>query len=361
MWIERLQVEQLRLFDRVELELGPGLNLFIGANGAGKTSVLEAVHVLANGRSFRGAVRDGLIRRGDNALRVYAEVHPGAAQPPRRLGVQRGLRDWTARIDGQTASVLSDLYRELAVVCFEPGSHALIAGGSDNRRRFLDWALFHVEHDFLTHWRRYQRALKQRNALLKTPGFDAATLAGWEVEMASSGECLTEQRRAYLARFEPVLREVSGRFLPEVGTLTLRFQPGWGGVPLAEALLATRGRDAAIGHTTVGPHRADWDVSYERLPGRETFSRGQEKLTVLACVLAQAALFASDRGSWPVVLLDDLASELDATHLGLTLDELSRGNAQVLITGTTALPQTGSGAHAPAMFHVEHGRVARLT
>jgi DNA replication and repair protein RecF len=289
MWIERLRIEQLRLFERVELELGPGLNIFVGANGAGKTSILEAVHVLANGRSFRGAVRDGLIRRGDSALRVYAEVHPDAERPARRLGVQRGLRDWSARIDGLDAAVLSELYRELAVVCFEPGSHALIAGGSENRRRFLDWALFHVEHDFLAHWRRYQRALKQRNALLKTPGFDLSTIGGWEAEMATSGERLTEQRRSYLSRFEPVLRDVAGRFLPEVGELALTFQPGWGGAPLMDALLATRSRDAAIGHTTAGPHRADWHVCYAGLPGRETFSRGQEKLTVLACVLAQAA------------------------------------------------------------------------
>jgi len=360
MWIERLRIEQLRLFDRVELELGPGLNLFTGANGAGKTSLLEAVHVLANGRSFRGAVRDGLIRRGDNALRVYAELHPDAAQPVRRLGVQRGLRDWTARIDGQPVSVLSDLYRELAVVCFEPGSHALIAGGSDNRRRFLDWALFHVEHDFLMHWRRYQRALKQRNALLKTPGFDVDSLAGWEAEMAASGERLTEQRRHYLDRFEPALRAVAQRFLPEAGSLALRFQPGWSRGALADALISTRSRDVAIGHTTVGPHRAEWEVSYERLPGREVFSRGQEKLTVLACVLAQAVLFASDRGTWPAVLLDDLASELDANHLALTLDELGRGNAQVLVTGTAALPRISTLAQASALFHVEQGSVTRL-
>lgn len=359
MWIERLRVEQLRLFDSVELELRPGLNLFTGANGAGKTSILEAVHVLANGRSFRGAVREGLIRRGDNALRVYAEVRTDASRPPRRLGVQRSLRDWTARIDGEPVALLSDLYRELAVVCFEPGSHSLIAGGSDHRRRFLDWALFHVEHDFLLHWRRYQRALKQRNALLKTAGADAAALEGWEAEMATSGERLTEQRRRYLDRFEPLLRAVAGRFLPEVGTLSLRFQPGWNTHSLAEALVASRGRDLALGHTTVGPHRADWEVRYERLPGRETFSRGQEKLTVLASVLAQAALFASDRGTWPVVLLDDLASELDAAHLSLTLDELASGNAQVLITGTAALPPGSSASHTATVFHVEHGVITR--
>lgn len=353
MWIERLTLEQLRLFQHAELRLGPGLNLFVGGNGAGKTSLLEAVHILANGRSFRGGIRDGLIRHGNSALRIYAEVHPGAERPVRRVGVERGIRDWTARIDGQSVSLLSDVAREVAVVCFEPGSHALISGGADVRRRFLDWALFHVEHAFLGAWRSYQRALKQRNALLKLPNPDARQLDAWEAEMASSGEALTEQRRSYLTRFEPVLLDVAHRFLPEAGQLSLRFAPGWGDLPLADALLNARGRDLAFGHTSVGPHRADWDVSYERLVSRETFSRGQEKLTVLACVLAQAELFAADRGTWPVVLLDDLASELDAAHLGMTLASLAEGGAQVLITGTAPLPAV----EGMRVFHVERGVV----
>lgn len=353
MWIERLSVEDFRLFGRAELCFGPGLNLLVGGNGAGKTSVLEAVHLLANGRSFRGGVRDGLIRHGAEALRVYAEVRGSVEQPVRRLGFQRGQRDWTARIDAQPVALLSDLYRELAVVCFEPGSHALIAGQADHRRRFLDWALFHVEPDFLGVWRNYQRALKQRNALLKAPNPAPALLDAWEVEMASAGETLTLQRRHYLERFEPVLLRVAQLFLPEVGQLRLQFSPGWRDIPLADALLAARGRDQAIGHTTVGPHRADWEVGYERLVSRETFSRGQEKLTVLACLLAQAELFATDRSGWPVVLLDDLASELDASHLRLTLDYLDRGDAQVLVTGTAPLPDTRPGTR---VFHVEHGR-----
>lgn len=362
MWIRRLALEQFRLFERIDFEPGPGLNTFIGANGAGKTSILEAVFLLASGRSFRGAIRDGLIRRGDSALRVYAEIESGsaAATEIRRVGVERGLRDWSARIDGQTAALLSDVSRELAVVCFEPGSHALIAGGAEHRRRFVDWALFHVEHDFLSLWRSYQRALKQRNALLKQPGADAAQLDAWELDMAVSGERLTVLRRDYLTRLEPVLLDVAGRFLPEAGQLALRFQQGWGDATLADALLQSRGRDLAFGHTTVGPHRADWDVRYERLPARETFSRGQEKLTVLACVLAQAELFAAEKGAWPIVLLDDLASELDSAHLALTLEHLGTSQAQVLITGTAplvAIPATAS----HTMFHVEHGRIAAGT
>jgi DNA replication and repair protein RecF len=358
MRLERLAIENFRLFDRAELMLEPGLSLFVGGNGAGKTSILEAVYLLAYGRSFRGAVKDGLIQRGSSALRVYAEVRDEGL---RRLGLERGVRDWQARIDGQPVSGLSELYREIAVVCFEPGSHELIAGGSEHRRRYLDWALFHVEPAFLPNWRRYQRALKQRNMLLKSGAPDPASLDAWESELDDSGQRLTQQRERYLDRLLPVLAALGADFLGEAGALTLRFQRGWSReVSLGEALRSARPRDAILGHTTVGPHRADWSVAYEHLPTRETFSRGQEKLTALACVLAQAELFAADRGTWPILCLDDLASELDRPHLEGALARLGRTDAQILLTGTERPAALDLWPGGLVTFHVERGKLARL-
>jgi DNA replication and repair protein RecF len=272
MRLERLALENFRLFDTAELLLEPGLSFFAGGNGAGKTSILEAVYLLAYGRSFRGAVKDGLIQRGRSVLRVFAEVRDEGLH---RLGLERGVRDWQARIDGQAVSGLSELYREIAVVCFEPGSHELIAGGSDHRRRYLDWALFHVEPEFLPNWRRYQRALKQRNVMLKSGSPDTGSLDAWESELDDAGTRLTSQRERYMQRLGPVLTALGLEFLAEAGPLAMRFQRGWSReVSLAEALRGARTRDAVLGHTTVGPHRADWAVGYEALPTRETFSRG---------------------------------------------------------------------------------------
>ena len=168
MHVTRLTVAGLRRFEQVSLTPDPGLNLITGDNGAGKTSLLEALHLMAYGRSFRGRVRDGLVRTGADAVEVFVEWEEGAAIRPRRAGLRHNGQAWTGRLDGETVGQLGELCAALAVVSFEPGSHALVTGGGEPRRRFVDWGLFHVEHNFLGLWRRYARALKQRNALLKS-------------------------------------------------------------------------------------------------------------------------------------------------------------------------------------------------
>src|SRR5688572_11302525 len=172
MRITRLDIAGLRRFERVSLAPGPGLNLLIGDNGAGKTSVLEALHLMAYGRSFRGRVRDGLIGTGATAVEVFVEWEEAASARTRRAGLRHGGQAWEGRLDGAPSRHLGDLGAALAVVTFEPGSHALIMGGSEVRRRVLDCGLFHVEPRSLPLWRRYARALKQRNAMLKARARD---------------------------------------------------------------------------------------------------------------------------------------------------------------------------------------------
>ncbi len=203
MQIRRLALHQLRRFSAVDLSPQPGLNLLTGDNGAGKTSVLEALHLMAYGRSFRGRVRDGLVRQGQEALEIFVEWDEQRANHPphrRKAGLRHSGQDWKGRLDGEDVAQLGNLCAALAVVTFEPGSHALVSGGGEPRRRFLDWGLFHVEPDFLSLWRRYSRALKQRNALLKQAA--PRMLDTWDHELAEAGEPLTSRRQHYLERLQ---------------------------------------------------------------------------------------------------------------------------------------------------------------
>jgi len=356
--LTRLQVAGLRCLAQVELVPGPGLNLITGGNGAGKSSLLEAVHVLGYGRSFRGRVRDGLVRTGCDAVELFAEWRD-AQDRPHRAGLRHAGARWEARLDGEPVATLGELCMALAVVTFDPGSHELVNGPAEHRRRYLDWGLFHVEPSFHAHWRRYARALKQRNALLKSRPAPAA-LAPWERELDEAGEAITGMRQAYLEAVEPFLAAAAADYLPELGALHLDFQPGWRrrDFGLGDALLLARERDLATGYTSVGPHRADWSLAYAALPGREALSRGQAKLTALACVLGQARAYAATHGDWPVVCLDDLASELDAPHQARVLGDLLASPAQVLLTGTERPPGLPVEAWNGVAFHVEHGQLS---
>jgi len=364
MRIDRLHLHSFRRFAEAELLPGPGFNLITGDNGSGKSTILEALHLLGHGRSFRGRVRDGLIRRGDTALNVYAEWQLG--DRAHRAGLRHSGGTWEARLDGSPVSHLGELCEALAVVTFEPGSHALIDGPSEGRRRYLDWGLFHVERadrggDFLLQWRRHARALRQRNALLRQHPRGHAQLDAWEHELADAGQALTLQREAHVARLQPHLDAMIAAVLPAAGAAEISLAPGWRReeVSLADALLLARDRDLQQGHTSVGPHRADLRLVLRELPGRDGLSRGQTKLAALSLLLAQAAYLAEQDGHWPVLQLDDLASELDRHHQARVLGTLHDSGAQIFVTGTETPDVLKQLAVAITPFHVEQGVIVR--
>jgi DNA replication and repair protein RecF len=358
MRLDQLRIHGLRCLTDVSVALDPAINVFVGANGAGKTSVLEAVFLLSHARSFRSGAAEALLQRGTPGLSIFAELRHSDDRAF-RLGLGRSGSRWEAKLDGDAVAI-GQLVRECAVVCFEPGSHALIAGAAEERRRYLDWGVFHVEQDFLSSWRRYQRALKQRNSLLRSTTTPTDELfAPWEAELAQTAHHIDDLRRTYLDLLRPILLASAAGLLPELGALELRYRRGWSDDrELSQQLRELRSRDLARGHTTLGSHRADWSIAFERAPLREHLSRGQEKLTALACVLAQAKLYAQCRGEWPEVCLDDLASELDQSHQAAVVAQLSAARAQVLLTGTE-VPQALQSLPS-RVFHVEQGQLTRL-
>jgi DNA replication and repair protein RecF len=359
MWIEQLRIEDLRCIAQADLVFAPGLNYLLGANGAGKTSILEAAYLISHGHSFRPGSRDTLIRRDCDNLRVFVRVHHGDGGLVQRLGLERRAGAWNGRIDDRPLERLTDLFRACAVCCFEPGSHELVAGPAEERRAFLDWGVFHVEQEFLGQWRRYQSALKQRNALLKQDASDAE-LDAWDAELERWGEAITGARVRYLEGFRRHFIDYAGRLLPELAEPTIRFIPGWdpdAGVGLGAQLRVGRGRDRQRQTTATGPHRADWKPRFAAIEGPAQLSRGQAKLTALAAVLAQARCYRDHAGEWPVLLIDDLPSELDLGHQRLLLAELIQSGAQALVTATELGPAMAEQQAGARLFHVEQGAI----
>ena len=358
MRLRELRLENLRAFPRLELALDPGWNVFVGPNGAGKTTLLEAAYLLSHARSFRGGAKDALVRRGAAGFSVYGNVEPAVGAGV-GVGLSRGSGTFEARIGG-AAVPLAELLRRTAVACFEPGSHELISGPAEERRRFLDWGVFHVEHDFLGVWRTFQRTLKQRNALLRSGGV-ASELDPWDRELARSGAALVSMRDRYATAFAPLVATTLAGLLPELGASRLTLERGWKSEADAiEQLSACRDEDQRRGFTTRGPHRADWSIAFDEAPRREHLSRGQEKLCALGCIMGQAQLFAAEHGEWPVVCIDDLASELDSPHQEKLARVLQSAAAQILVTGTHEPEALRAVGVAAARFHVEPGQVTRL-
>ncbi len=352
MHLRELRLRDLRNIATLDVALERGISIFIGANGAGKTSILEGAYLLSHAESFRASRAEVLIRRGAGGLSVYAEVERRIG--PVRLGLARRDSRWEAAVNGAPAANLGALLREFALVCFEPGSHSLISGSSLLRRRFLDWSVFHVEPDYWLQARRYQRALRQRNAWLRQPGADSE-LEAWDAELALTGTMMAAARERHFANFAEELQGVLAGLLPELGEPRASLHRGWPEAQdLAGALRRAHGRDRQRGHTTLGPHRADWNISFALAPGRDELSRGQEKLCALACVLAQARWYAREQGEWPVVVLDDFASELDIAHQTAVARLLAEGPDQILVSGIE-VPESLRAAGPLRVFHVEHG------
>ncbi len=355
MKINRLRVHHLRCLDEVELAPAAQLNWLVGPNGSGKTSLLEAIYLLSHGHSFRSGALDALVQRDSSGFTVHAQIE--AAHGSCVLGMARSDGDWQIRVNGQDVSTLSAVLQHCAAICFEPGAHTLIAGPADGRRRFLDWGVFHVEHASLSHWREYRRALRQRNALLRTDG-TAGQLELWEMELERLAAPLERERRVYIKSFQSHLKWAAESLLPELGSPQFQYFAGWDtDRPLSTILAAQREVDIRRAHTRSGPHRADWRLTFQAAPVREHFSRGQAKLAALACVIAQGSLFAAHRSVWPIVCLDDLTSELDAPHLRLVFHQIVSSGAQVWITATE--PPSLDARLPGAVFHVEQGRVTQ--
>ncbi len=355
MRIKRLRLSNIRNIADVDVSLAEGINCFVGANGAGKTSIIEGAYLLSHGASFRTSQNNLLVSRQGGPLTVRADVERNAGLVA--LGLSLQSSGWDARVNGDKVANLAAALSEFALVCFEPGSHQLISGGSKERRRLLDWVLFHVEPSYSDVVRSFRKILRQRNELLRRNGADSE-LDLWDHEFDRASEQLTALRQLIFSDYAIELAKILSILLPELGVPTIPFSQGWQeGQPFIFALRESRERDRLRGHSTRGPHRADWSLRFENAPTRDELSRGQEKLCALACILAQARVYAKWKSEWPVVALDDFASELDEMHQAAALNMLSATTAQVLMSGIESPNISGFSGDTVRMFHVEHGEV----
>jgi len=346
-----IKITDFRCLASAQASFDASANLIVGPNAAGKTSLLEAIAYLGRGRSFRGASVDKLVRHGQKEFVLFGVVDDGERE--HRLGVRNSRAGLDISVNGESGGGLASLAENLPLQIIDPDVHNLVAGGPDERRRYLDWLGFHVEHRYLDAWRCYSRTLRQRNATLKdSPRPDA--LAIWDRALAETGGELHQLREECFALLEPVLAEVSGELVQS--DIGFSYRRGWAeGQGLAETLAANRERDLAAGSTSSGPHRADIALKYDDRQARKLVSRGQQKLLSCAMILGGVEVVQEIRGVPLLLLLDDPAAELDGQSLGRLMAAVESLGCQVVATALSA--DTSLFSTPPRMFHVEQGEL----
>jgi DNA replication and repair protein RecF len=360
--LARLELRAFRNYEVAELEPAPGLTVVTGGNGEGKTNLLEAVAWLATLSSFRGAPSEALVREGEEravlrASVVRTEPDGGARTTLVEAELTRTGRD-RVLVNRSPLKRSRDLLGTLRTTVFSPDDLALVKGGPGERRRFLDDLLVACAPRHAATRADLERVLRQRSALLRSSGGRASpdvvtTLDVWDAKLTEVGEALGRARARLVERLSPLVSSAHAAVAGAgAGEVVLGYAPAWQQQGLATALAAARTEDLRRGVSTIGPHRDDLDVSLDGRPARTHASQGEQRSLALALRLAGHHLVAEVTGTWPVLLLDDVFSELDVARAAALLRALPAG--QALLTTAVGLPP---GATPELVVGVREGRL----
>lgn len=367
MWLKQLVIENCRLIENWQLELSPAVNLVIGANASGKSSLLEALAILSSGRSFRTPRIKEVIRLGTEQLTVTGKIYNDDLQTEYPLGISKTQQHTRIRINHADIHQQAELSSHLPLTVMHPDTIAILTGSPGQRRAMLDWVAFYRNKDFHQDWKNYQRILKQRNSCLRDPQQRYA-LQHWTEQLIRLQPRIHRFRKDALAAIIAQLENDSVRRLfAEHGQLTLKLYSGFPGqiAPDDEQQLkaffaAKQAQETDQGMTLYGCHRGDMSVLLDGMPVAQFASRGQLKIFGIALLLAQSQAITTEDTKRGIIALDDLASELDSDNQTLLYQVLRQTRQQLLITGTSP-PAQDLLPEQNKLFHVKHGQIREVT
>lgn len=366
-----LSIRDFRNISHIEIQPSTQGNWICGSNGAGKTSILEAIAYLSLGRSFLTRKVTRLVNRDTRFFVLNAHVVPVGQDHDLvdRVGIENGSRHAKlVKINGESVRSASTLLRLFHVLVADAKAFNLLGGVARQRRSLMDWIVFHVKHDFHEIFSNLKRGLDQRNAMLKIATATADDTSYWHHQIADNATRVNNYRseviQQLLVHVRVYLRRILTQALEPISdsdldTLELRFDLGFDVDRCIELLVNNFQDDKALGYTRIGPHRGDFKVLIRGWPAEEYLSRGQQKTLVLSLLLGAAAML-KEKGLAPTFLLDDLPAELDHRMLSTLLSEIDKMGCQYFVSSIRS-PNEISGLCLPEsskVFHVKHGCVS---
>lgn len=333
-FLKSLYLRNFRNYKEAEISFSEALNTIFGDNAQGKTNLLEAIYLIATGRSFRTQILADLIRSGESFF--FIEAHIFRDHVLHKVQITFDGQNKKVQLDGNAYSTFHPLLGILPSVLYTPYDIELIAGSPTERRRFLNLHLAQSDPVYVHHLTRYWRAMKQRNCLLRSRKLEG--IECWEAEMASSAEYIVKARQEMIQELDlPNLVEEKQE---------LQFQVSANPKSYLQQLLKNRSRETDLGLTLLGPHRDDLSILIEGKPARLFASEGQKKTTIAALKLAEWARLSKRVGAPALMCFDDLGGALDETRQNLIQNRL-QSLGQVFIT--TPHPPQNEGHH----IHIE--------
>lgn len=345
MYIESLQLRNFRNYKEQTVHFDPKVNLLIGENAQGKTNILEAIYLLAVGKSHRTARDQDLILWGQEECSIQAEIERHNRQ--QRMALVYGSRGKRATVNGITQTKMTEFVGHFQVVLFAPEDLHLVKGGPAGRRRFIDMELGQIQIKYLYHLSQYQRILQQRNTLLKQDSLDPDLLDVLDIQLVEHGSEVIARRRSFLKELGAYAADIYASISANREELALAYQCSVPSVDwersdviqvISNVFLKTlkdkQRSDKIQGHTSVGPHRDDVTFLLNDQPVQSFASQGQQRSIALSLRLAEIDFIYRELGDFPVLLLDDVLSELD-DHRQTNLVLSMREKVQTIITTTS--------------------------
>ncbi len=348
--LTELQLRNFRCFEALRVDFGPGFNFFLGQNGQGKTSILEGACVLLRLQSQRSSSLAPLPRIGQKSLGVTGRWDE------HRLEFRYSALRRKLSFDDIEQKSANEYLRLARVVSLANTDIELVRGGSEARRRFLDFLGAQIEAAYRQTLRAYERALRSRNALLKSPQAKPRELAAYDAPLLEHGEKLSAMRARLVDRLAPLAAEAYREISDSREALAIRYAPG-NGADFADDLRRSSAQELRLRQTVVGPHRDDISLLVDGMAAAQFASEGQQRTVALALKIAQARVFAAEQETLPLLLIDDVFGELDPARRNALLAALPSG-AQKLVTATSM--QWREGEFSGPVFELRDQRLLAL-